>query len=61
MNPQELFSTLEQKYKLPQGYLARVYQVESSGGKNVYNEESGAEGPFQFMPRTSRVVGLKNP
>jgi hemolysin-activating ACP:hemolysin acyltransferase len=61
MNPQELFANLEQKYKLPQGYLARVYQVESSGGKNVYNEESGAEGPFQFMPRTSRVVGLKNP
>ena len=61
MNSQELFSTLEQKYRLPEGYLARVYQAESSSGKNLYNEQSGAEGPFQFVPRTSRVVGLKDP
>lgn len=61
MNPQELFAQLEAQYKLPQGYLARVYQAESSGGKNLYNEQSGAAGPFQFMPRTAQGVGLKDP
>lgn len=61
MNPQELFSQLEARYKLPQGYLARVYQVESSGGKNLYNEESGAAGPFQFLPKTAQGMGLKDP
>lgn len=61
MNPQELFSSLEQRYQLPEGYLARVYQAESSSGKNLYNEQSGAAGPFQFMPRTAQSMGLKDP
>ena len=61
MNPMELFSSLESRYKLPQGYLGRVYQAESSGGKNLYNEKSGARGPFQFIPSTARGMGLENP
>jgi len=61
MNPTELFSSLESRYKLPQGYLGRVYQAESSGGKNLYNEKSGARGPFQFIPSTARGMGLENP
>ena len=61
MNTMELFSSLESRYKLPQGYLGRVYQVESSGGKNLYNEKSGARGPFQFIPSTARGMGLENP
>ena len=61
MNPQQLFSSLEAKYRLPEGYLSRVYQLESSGGKNLYNEQSGAAGPFQFMPRTARGMGLQDP
>lgn len=61
MNPQELFAQLEAQYRLPQGYLARVYQAESSSGKNLYNEQSGAAGPFQFMPRTAQSMGLKDP
>ena len=61
MNPQQLFSSLEAKYRLPEGYLSRVYQLESSGGKNVYNEQSGAAGPFQFMPGTAKGMGLQDP
>lgn len=61
MSPQDLFASLEARYRLPQGYLGRVYQLESSGGKNVYNEQSGAAGPFQFMPRTARGMGLQDP
>jgi hypothetical protein len=61
MSTQQLFSSLESKYKLPEGYLARVYQLESSSGKNLYNKDSGATGPFQFMPRTARSMGLQDP
>lgn len=61
MNPMELFSSLEQNYKLPQGFLSRLYQIESGGGKNLYNEKSGATGPFQFIPSTAQAMGLKNP
>ena len=32
--------------------LDKVMQIESSGGKNNYNETSGARGPFQFMKKT---------
>ena len=61
MSNQQLFSSLESKYKLPEGYLTRVYQLESSSGKNLYNKDSGATGPFQFMPRTARSMGLQDP
>jgi len=60
-SPQRLFSTLEAQYKLPQGYLNRLYQVESSSGKRMYNKDSGAAGPFQFMPKTAKQYGLDDP
>lgn len=60
-SPQRLFSTLEAQYKLPQGYLNRLYQVESSSGRKMYNETSGAAGPFQFMPKTAKQYGLDDP
>jgi hypothetical protein len=61
MSPQELFATLESRYRLPEGYLNRVYQLESGGGKNNYNKLSGAAGPFQFMPGTQKGMGLQDP
>jgi len=61
MTPQELFATLEAKYRLPEGYLNRVYMLESGGGKNNYNQQSGAAGPFQFMPGTAKGMGLADP
>jgi len=57
----ELFANIESKYRLPSGYLARTYQLESGSGKDVYNKSSGAEGPFQFMPKTSKGMGLTDP
>jgi hypothetical protein len=61
MNPEELFASLEKKYELPSGYLARTYQIESGGGRNLYNRQSGAAGPFQFIPSTARAFNLKDP
>jgi hypothetical protein len=61
MNPEELFASLEKKYELPSGYLARTYQIESGGGRNLYNRQSGAAGPFQFIPSTARAYNLKDP
>jgi hypothetical protein len=57
----ELFSKIETKYRLPEGYLSRVYQLESRGGKDNFNEKSGAAGPFQFMPKTAKSMGLSDP
>ena len=56
-----LFSSLEQKYDLPAGYLNRTWQIESGGGKTLYNEGSGAAGHFQFIPGTQKMMGLQNP
>jgi len=61
MTPQELFADLERRYNLPSGYLARTYQIESAGGRNLYNRQSGAAGPFQFIPRTASAFNLKDP
>ena len=56
-----LFSSLEKKYDLPEGYLNRTWQIESRGGKDLYNEGSGAAGHFQFIPGTQKMMGLQNP
>jgi hypothetical protein len=58
---QKLFSSIEAKYRLPSGYLARVYQLESRGGKDNYNASTKAAGPFQFVPKTAKGMGLDDP
>ena len=60
--PQRVEKALQQIQQQPQQDLInpkpvkinidKIYQIESSGGKNLYNEESGATGPFQFMKPT---------
>ena len=57
----ELFARLEAKYRLPGGFLARTYQLESGSGAKLYNKGSGAEGHFQFMPSTARRMDLSDP
>ena len=57
----DLFSELEQKYRLPSGFLARTYQIESGSGANLYNPLSKAAGGFQFIPSTAKQYGLKDP
>lgn len=61
MDVATLFADLERKYGLPSGYLARTYQIESSSGRDLYNDKSGAAGPFQFMPKTAKAYGLSDP
>lgn len=56
-----LFSSLEEEYGLPSGYLARTHQIESSGGRNLVNPTSSARGHFQFMPATAREMGVEDP
>ena len=53
-----------QKYGLPPEAKALMYamaDIESSWGKNTYNQQSGAAGPFQFIPSTSKQYGLTDP
>ena len=57
----ELFATLENKYRLPQGYLGRLYEIESSRGANLRSKNSDAKGPFQFKDKTAKAMGLENP
>jgi len=45
-------SWLEQEYNLPEGLLFAVMMRESSGNPNAISP-AGAEGLFQFMPKTS--------
>jgi hypothetical protein len=61
MTPAELFASLEEKYKLPAGFLNRTWQIESGSGRNMLNQNSGAAGHFQFIPRTARQYGLRDP
>jgi hypothetical protein len=61
MNQFEIMANLERKYNLPSGYLARTRQIESAGGRKTYNADSGAAGDFQFIPRTAKEYGLKDP
>lgn len=39
--------------------LKSLRQVESGGGKNVYNKESGAAGPYQHIPGTVKMLSAK--
>lgn len=51
---------LEGKYGLPSGLLDSIWSTESDRGKNM-KSAVGAEGHFQFMPKTAEEYGLKNP
>lgn len=61
MTPAELFASIEEKYRLPTGYLGRTWQMESASGRNLYNPKSGAAGHFQFIPRTAKAYGDFDP
>lgn len=55
-----LFSTKENEFGLPPGYLAKTAQVESSGNPNAQNRNSSAGGLFQFIDKTAAQYGLAN-
>ena len=52
-----MFSKLESQYGLPAGLLDRVAMTESSGNQFAVSSR-GAEGLFQFMPKTAAAFGL---
>jgi hypothetical protein len=56
-----LFSTKENEFGLPPGYLARTAQVESGGNPGARNPNSSAAGLFQFVKPTAQQYGLQNP
>ena len=55
-----LFADLEKKYALPAGWLDRLWETESARGTNMVSK-AGALGHFQFMPKTAKEFGLKDP
>lgn len=46
------------KYGVPASHVRAIFQIESSGGKNVGPSRAGAVGPFQLMPGTAKEVGV---
>ena len=57
----DIYSNLERRYGLPDGYLARTEMLESQGGKYLYNKNTGAAGPFQIVPKTQKYLGVTDP
>ena len=63
MADEEWTTPLEEKVTLESErprLLNAVRHVESRGNPNA-TSPAGAEGPYQFMPATSRALGIKNP
>lgn len=59
-NAQELMTEIELQYGLPSGLLDSVWKQESNRGQNMLSP-AGARGHFQFMPKTAKEFGLKDP
>ena len=57
----QYFKSLEERYGLPEGYLGRTESIESQGNIRAYNKNSGAAGPFQFIPKSQKEFNLKDP
>ena len=61
-NPQEILRALEKKYSLPSGLLDRVWAAESNrNDPRFMTSKAGAQGPFQFMPKTAKEYGVTDP
>ena len=56
------FSSLESKYKLPNGMLSAIHAIETgnTGKTNQVNKKSGATGGFQFLEGTADQYGVKD-
>lgn len=58
--PGAMFADLEAKYGLPAGLLDSIWAKESSRGRNMLSP-AGAQGHFQFMPKTAKQYGVDDP
>lgn len=54
----DFLSELDQRYGLPPGLLESTWMKESSQQFTAPNSSTGAEGPFQFMPKTAAHYGI---
>lgn len=57
-NREEFLRRLEKQYRLPVGWLDRVWRMESGRGRAMRSPK-GAEGPFGFMPATAKEYGIE--
>ena len=46
------------KYGVPVSHARAIFQIESSGGKNIGPSRAGARGPMQLMPATAKELGV---
>jgi soluble lytic murein transglycosylase-like protein len=51
----------QQSSQLPRGILGAIETAESARDTNKNQSSSGAEGPFQFMPKTAARYGVTDP
>jgi hypothetical protein len=54
------FQGQETSHRLPKGLLWNIYGAESAYGTREGRSSAGAEGPFQFMPKTAKDYHLDN-
>lgn len=54
----QAWDAIEQKYKLPQGYLSTIVGVESAGGANMHRPGAQYHGPFQFGNEAAKAMGI---
>lgn len=46
------------KYGVPASHARAIFQIESSGGRNIGPSRAGARGPMQLMPATAKELGV---
>jgi soluble lytic murein transglycosylase-like protein len=51
---------LADKHGVPRNELRMIYQLETSGGRNVRPSSAGAQGHMQLMPGTAREMGVRD-
>ncbi len=61
MDPNPIFSTLEQQYQLPQGYLSNTWGIESKNGTNMGSPNATYQGHFQLGPAVRQQYGVTDP
>lgn len=49
---------MAEKYGVPASHARAIFQIESSGGKNMGRSRAGARGPMQLMPATAKELGV---
>ena len=57
----QIFSSLEEQYRLPPGLIDSVWAAESSRGTNLSTSSAQAKGHFQFIDSTAESYGLFDP